>query len=192
MQVALDFSPVINLTDEQFETLCQANREVRFERSAAGELIVMPPTGGETGRRNLSLAGQMWVWNQATQLGQAFDSSTGFKLPNGATRSPDVAWVKNERWQALTPQQQRQFVPLCPDFAIELLLTSDQRADTQAKMGEYLANGLMLGWLLVPIERQVEIYRPHQSVEILNNPTTLSGELILPGFHLDLTEIFTD
>ena len=185
----LDLHSAIELTDEQFEQICHANRDLRLERTATGELIVMPPTGGDTGRRNLGLSAQLWNWNQQSSLGIAFDSSTGFTLPNGAIRSPDASWVKLDRWQALTPLQRRKFIPLCPDFAIELVSPTDELRDTQAKMQEYLANGLRLGWLLNPKAKQVEIYRPGQSVEIRQNPASLSGESVLPGFVLDLTEI---
>lgn len=185
----LDLHSAIELTDEQFEQICTTNRDLRLERTATGELIIMPPTGGETGRRNLGLAAQLWNWTQRNSLGIAFDSSTGFTLPNGAIRSPDAAWVKLERWQALTPSQRRKFIPLCPDFAIELLSPTDELRETQAKMQEYLANELQLGWLINPDSKQVEIYRPRQPVEILQNPASLSGETVLPGFVLDLTEI---
>jgi Uma2 family endonuclease len=185
----LDLHPAIELTDEQFEQICSANGDLRLERTAAGELIVMPPTGGDTGRRNLGLSAQLWNWNQQSSLGIAFDSSTGFTLPNGAIRSPDASWVKLDRWQALTPLQRRKFIPLCPDFAIELGSPTDELRETQAKMQEYLANGLRLGWLLNPKAKQVEIYRLGQPVEILQNPASLSGESVLPGFVLDLTEI---
>lgn len=132
----------------------------------------------------------MGIWNRQNNLGKAFDSSTGFKLPNGATRSPDASWVRIERWDALTPQQRKKFLPLCPDFVVELVSESDDVEDTQAKMGEYLANGLRLGWLINPQTKQVEIYRPHQSVEILQSPTSLSGEDVLPGFIFNLQPIF--
>lgn len=185
----LDLHPAIELTDEQFEQICSANRDLRLERTATGELIIMPPTGGDTGRRNLGLSAQLWNWNQQSSLGIAFDSSTGFTLPNGAIRSPDASWVRLERWQALTPLQRRKFIPLCPDFAIELLSPTDELRETQAKMQEYLTNGLRLGWLINPKSKQVEIYRPGQPVEILQSPASLSGETVLPGFVLDLTEI---
>jgi Uma2 family endonuclease len=185
----LDLHPAIELTDEQFEQICRANRDLRLERTAKGELIVMPPTGGETGNRNIKLSTRVEIWSSQTNLGLAFDSSTGFKLPNGAIRSPDASWVRLERWQALTPLQRRKFIPLCPDFAIELLSPTDELTDTQAKMQEYLVNGLRLGWLINPKAKQVEIYRLGQPVEILQNPASLSGETVLPGFVLDLTEI---
>ncbi|MFN7500963.1 MAG: Uma2 family endonuclease [Dolichospermum sp.] len=167
-----------------------ANKDLRLELSSQGELSIMSPTGGETGDRNLELGGQVWLWNRQNGLGKSFDSSTGFKLPNGATRSPDVSWIKIERWNALTPEQRKRFLPLCPDFVIELVSESDDLADTQAKMREYIANGLQLGWLINPKNQQVEIYRPNQEIEVLESPTSLSGEDVLPGFILDLQPIF--
>lgn len=190
--ITLNLRPTIELTDEQFEQICRANRDLRFERTAEGELIVMSPTGSETGERNWGRNGQLWLWNQQNRLGKGFDSSTGFKLPNGATRSPDAAWVTNERWDALPTQQKRKFAPICPDFVVELRSPSDELEDLQAKMQEYLNNGIRLGWLIDPETRLVEIYRPNQPVQVLNNPTTLSGESVLPGFVLDLAEILTD
>jgi len=192
MALIVNLRPAIELTDEQFEQICQSNRDLRLERTAQGELVVMPPTGGETGSRNTSLTGQLWAWNRQAGLGKVFDSSTGFKLANGATRSPDVAWVRQERWQALTPEQQREFVPLCPDFAIELCSPSDNFADSRVKMQEYLDNGLLLGWLIDPDDQRVEIYRLGQAIEGLDRPTMLSGSAILPGFVLDLAEILTN
>ncbi|WP_019502806.1 Uma2 family endonuclease [Pseudanabaena sp. PCC 6802] len=187
--LTLDLHLALELTDEQFEQICRTNRDLRLERTAKGDLIIMPPTGGETGNRNIKLSTRVEIWNSQTNLGIAFDSSTGFKLPNGAIRSPDASWVQLERWQALTPLQRRKFIPLCPDFAIELMSPTDELGDTQAKMQEYLANGLQLGWLLDPDSKQVEIYRPAQPVEILQNPASLSGETVLPGFVLHLQEI---
>lgn len=189
--LTLNLPPVLKLTDEQFEQLAAVNSDLRLELTAKGELIIMPPTGGETGDRNFELDGQLWLWNRQNCLGKAFDSSTGFRLPNGATRSPDVAWIEMERWEALTPTQRKKFLPLCPDFAIELVSETDDVAETQAKMQEYLQNGLRLGWLINPKLRQVEIYRPNRGVEVLTSPTTLSGEDVLPGFVLDLKLIFS-
>lgn len=180
----------IGLTDEQFEQIAATNRNLRLERTAKGELVIMPPTGGETGERNLDIEGQLWLWNRQTRLGRAFDSSTGFKLPNGATRSPDASWVAQARWDALTPQQRKKFPPLCPDFVVELLSETDEIEETQAKMQEYLDNGILLGWLIDPITQQVEIYRSDRAVEVLH-PTTLSGEDVLPGFVLNLQLIFS-
>jgi Uma2 family endonuclease len=187
--LTLQLPLALKFTDEEFEQLVAVNQYLRLELSSSGELIIMSPTGGETGNRNFDLLGQLWFWNRQNNLGKAFDSSTGFKLPNGATRSPDASWIQQSRWDELTPQQRKKYLPLCPDFAIELVSESDDLADTQAKMREYIQNGLRLGWLINPQDRQVEIYRPHQEVEVLNSPTSLSGEDVLPGFILDLTNI---
>lgn len=188
--LTLQLPPTWCLTPEQFETLVRQNRDLRLEMSAGGELIIMPPTGGETGNRNFELAGQLGLWNRQTGLGKAFDSSTGFILPNGARRSPDMSWIPLERWQALSDQQRRKFLPLCPDFAVELLSDTDDRRDTQAKMQEYLANGLRLGWLIIPETKEVEIYRRQQDVEYLTEAIALSGEDVLPGFIVNLTPIW--
>ena len=176
----------IDLTDEQFFQVCQNNRDLRFERTAAGELLIMPPTGGETSKRNFEIVVQLGIWNKKHNLGVGFDSSGGFILPNGAARSPDAAWVLQERWEALTQQQRQKFLPLCPDFVVELCSPSDSVKQTQAKMQEYIDNGARLGWLIDTKARQVEIYRLNQDVEILEQPATLSGEDVLPGFILDL------
>jgi len=179
----------IELTDEQFFQLCQDNRDFRFERTASGELIIMPPTGSDTGRRNVKITTQLEVWSSQNNLGVAFDSSSGFKLPNGADRSPDASWVKRERWDALTPEQQERFAPLCPDFVVELRSPSDSLEKVRQKMREYMDNGARLGWLINPKNQQVEIYRPNQDVEMLQSPATLSGEDVLPGFVLELKPI---
>jgi Uma2 family endonuclease len=182
----LDLSPIITLTREEFRKLCAANPEMKLERSAKGELLIMSPTGGETGNWNSELTSEVVFWNRQSQTGKTFDSSTGFELPQGSDRSPDVAWIPLEKWQALTPEQQRGCLPLCPDFVIELLSPSDSWKQGQAKMEEYRANGCRLGWLLDPKGQRVAIYRPHQPVEILTAPATLSGEDVLPGFVLNL------
>jgi Uma2 family endonuclease len=189
--VILQIPQSLKFTDDKFVEMVAANQDLRLELSSQGELSIMSPTGGETGDRNLELGGQVWFWNRQNGLGKAFDSSTGFKLPNGATRSPDVSWIKIERWNALTPEQRKRFLPLCPDFVIELVSESDDLADTQAKMREYIANGLRLGWLINPKNKQVEIYRPNQEIEVLQSPANLSGENVLPGFILDLQPIFS-
>jgi Uma2 family endonuclease len=178
------------LTDEQFFQLCQKHRDLKFERTGSGELIIMSPTGGVTGDRNAELTCQLRAWSRQTDLGKSFDSSTGFKLPNGADRSPDAAWVRMDRWQTLTPEQQERFVPLCPDFVVELMSPSDALEQVRQKMVEYRDNGAQLGWLINRKQRQVEIYQPAQPPEILNAPETLSGETVLPGFVLDLTVIW--
>ncbi|MEB3160343.1 MAG: Uma2 family endonuclease [Synechocystis sp.] len=189
--ITLDLSSITQLTREQFYRLCAANPDHKLERNAHGELIVMSPTGGETGFRNASLIGQVYVWNRQTQLGMVFDSSTGFSLPQGGDRSPDVAWIPTEKWTALTPEQRQGFLPLCPDFVIELLSPSDSWNQGQTKMAEYQANGCCLGWLLDPKQKRVAIYRPGQPMEILNSPQTLSGESVLPGFELDVTFLWS-
>lgn len=188
--VTLQIPKSLKFTDDKFVEMVAANKDLRLELSSQGELSIMSPTGGETGDRNLELGGQVWFWNRQNGLGKAFDSSTGFKLPNGATRSPNVSWIKIETWNALTPEQRKRFLPLCPDFVIELVSESDDLADTQAKMREYIANGLRLGWLINPKNKQIEIYRPNQEIEVLQSPTSLSGEDVLPGFILDLQPIF--
>lgn len=179
----------IDLTDEQFFQLCQHNHDLRFERTASGELLIMSPTGGETSNRNFEIVVQLGIWNKKNNLGKGFDSSGGFTLPNGAARSPDASWVKGERWEALTQEQRRKFLPLCPDFVVELCSPTDSLNQTQAKMQEYIDNGARLGWLIDAEARRVEVYRPNQDVEILENPATLSGEDVLPGFVLYLQQI---
>ncbi|ACA98263.1 MULTISPECIES: Uma2 family endonuclease [Cyanophyceae] len=188
--VTLDLQPVLTLTQDQFAQLCQANPDAKLERTAQGELVIMAPTGGETGRVNFELNGQLWYWNKRFGFGKCFDSSTGFVLPNGATRSPDMCWVEKSRWDSLTPEQQQKFVPLCPDFVAELLSPSDLVQQTRQKMQEYLANGCRLGWLINQGDRQVEIYRPGRTVEILTTPKQLTGEDILQNFVLDLSDLW--
>ncbi|MBE8985915.1 Uma2 family endonuclease [Nostoc sp. LEGE 12450] len=179
----------IDLTDEQFFQMCQKNRDYRFERTASGELLIMPPTGSDTGNRNFDMVVELGIWNKQTKLGKGFDSSTGFTLPNGAERSPDASWVKIERWNALTPEQQEKFAPICPDFVVELRSRTDSLKELQEKMQEYIENGAKLGWLIDRKNKRVEIYRPGKDVEILDNPTSLSGENVLPGFVLNLQQI---
>ncbi|MEG4147772.1 Uma2 family endonuclease [Microcoleus sp. Pol12B5] len=190
--IAVNIPPtlILTVTREQFVQLAIANRELQLERTAQGELIVNPPTGGETGYRNLDIEGQLWLWNRQTKLGKAFNSSTGFHLPNGADRSPDAAWVRQERWDELTPKQKESFIPLCPDFVVELRSKTDNMEPLRAKMKEYMNNGARLGWLIDRKNKKVEIYRLNQDVEVLENPISLSGEDVLPGFVLDLTEVW--
>jgi len=187
----LHFMPVLKkITDEDFFELCQANPEWRIERTSEGDLIIMPPTGGETGRRNSHLNGLFYIWVKRDGTGEFFDSSTVFALPNGAKRSPDLAWVKLARWNALTDKERRGFPPLCPDFVVELRSHTDSLTTLQEKMQDYIANGAQLGWLIDPLERKVYVYRPQTEVECLNDPATLSGEPLLNGFTLDLQEIW--
>ena len=186
--------PGFKVTPEQFDLLAEAEQLARMELTKDGELIVMSPTGGTAGRKNLRLTKQVANWTEQDGTGEAFDSSTIFVLPNGARRSPDVSWVTLSEWNSLTQKQQDGFPPIVPDFVIELVSPSDiknQRyEDLQNKMQEYLDNGVRLGWLIEPVAKTVEIYRQRKQVEILNNPQTLSGEDVLPGFVLDLSAIF--
>lgn len=188
--VTVNLNSIIKLTDDQFYQLCRDNPDVKFERNANGEIIIMSPTGGETGKYNIEIAADFVIWNRQTQLGVCFDSSTCFKLPNGADRSPDVSWIKQERWDTLTPEQKEKFPPIAPDFVLEIMSPTDTLKKTQEKMQEYMNNGIKLGWLIDPKTRRVEIYRPGQAVEVLQSPTTLSGEDVLPGFILNLESIW--
>lgn len=184
-------SPTLRqMSDQEFFEFCQSNRDWRIEQSSTGDIIIMPPTGGETGRRNFTLIGLFSVWVERDGTGIGFDSSTAFTLPNGAKRAPDLAWVKRERWEALTMQERAVFPPLCPDFVVELRSQSDTLPVLQAKMEEYLANGALLGWLIDPLEKKVYIYRPQQKVRCLDDPETISGEPVLPGFVLDPTRLW--
>lgn len=176
----------VDLSDEQFYQLCQDNESWQMERTAQGELIIMPPVGGVSGNREADLNGLIWLWNRQTELGRVFSSSTIFRLPNGGDRSPDVAWVAQARWDSLTPEEQEKFPPLCPDFVIELRSRTDSLSQLQDKMQEYLNSGLRLGWLINPQAQVVEIYRPHQTLELVPLPATLSGEDVLQGFVLEL------
>jgi Uma2 family endonuclease len=187
--VLINLDPVFKLTDENFYELCRTNPEVKFERTAKGELIVMAPTGGETGNRNMKLSARLENWTEEDGTGIAFDSSTMFQLPLGAYRSPDAAWIQLERWESLSPEDRSAFPPLCPDFVVELRSISDSLRSVQDKMQEYLENGVRLGWLIDPKGQQVEIYRQGQAKEVLQAPTRLSGEDVLPGFVLDLSRI---
>ena len=188
--LTISLEPIFELTDEKLFQLCQQNRDLRFERGAQGDITIMAPEGSDTGMRNLGLGSFLWNWNQRKNLGVAFGSSAGFILPNGAMRSPDVSWIAKERWEALTPEQQSRFAPICPDFVIELMSPSDSLSLTQTKMQEYQDNGARLGWLINRRDRQVEIYRIGQPVEILKSPDFLSGEEVLPEFVLDLALIW--
>jgi Uma2 family endonuclease len=187
--VILNLDAVTTLTPEQFWEISLTNRDVRLELTAQGKLIVMPPTGWESGKRNASLTGRLLYWSEIDGTGVVFDSSTGFRLPNGAVRSPDAAWVKQDRLDALNPNPES-FLPLAPNFVIELRSASDSARDLRDKMKEYMDNGVCLGWFLNAKEKEVEIYRLGQTVEVLKSPKSLSGEAVLPGFVLELKGIF--
>jgi Uma2 family endonuclease len=176
----------VALSDEQFYHICQNNRELKFERTTQGDLIIMSPVGGESGNREADLLIDLGIWNRQTGLGFIFSSSTIFKLPNGADRSPDVAWIRREKWLALSQQQRQKFPPLAPDFVIELKSATDKLEALRFKMLEYQEAGVLLGWLINPQQQQVEIYRLQREVEIYNLPAALSGETVLPGFCLRL------
>ncbi len=182
--------PVIDLTDDQFFEFCQINRDLRIERTATGELLIMSPTGSETGGSNFELSGQLFNWTKQDGTGKGFDSSTGFTLPNGATVSPDISWVNGERWNALSKDSRAKFAPIAPDFVVELRSKSDTLKDLQDKMQQYMDNGVRLGWLIDRLNRRVYIYRPGVAVEQLDNPETVSGAPELPGFVLKLEEIW--
>ena len=187
----IDITALVNsISDRQFEQLCAQNQDTKFEMTSQGKLIVMSPTVSESGRQNGNLFEQIWYWNRYAKLGVVFDSSTGFTLPNGAKRSPDVSWIEISRWNKLTKKQKRGFAPIAPDFTLELLSHNDRLQDTQRKMKEYLECGVKLGWLIDPDETRVEIYRLGKDVEILNSPRSLSGEDLMPGLIVELDEIF--
>ncbi len=182
----------LQVTSEQFLALAAANQHLRLERTTTEELIVNPPTGSETGYRNWNLAGELYLWwRNVGEPGKAFDSSSGFELPNGANRSPDASWVCQERWDALTAEQKKGFAPLCPDFVVELCSATDGLQALRTKLQEYIDNGAQLGWLIDPQNQRVDVYRLGQDIEVLENPSTLSGEAVLPGFTLIMKRIWT-
>ncbi len=186
--VSLNLDTITLLTAEAFWQLALANRDVRLELTSQGQLIVMPPTGWESGKRNSTVNLELGLWNREARLGIVFDSSTGFKLPNGAVRSPDAAWIRQDRLDQLHPDPEK-FLPLAPDFVIELRSASDSAGDLRNKMREYMDNGVRLGWLLNPKDKTVEIYRAGQDVKVLQSPSSLSGEDVLTGFVLELADI---
>lgn len=178
------------MTGTEFEQLCRDNREMRMELTSKGELILMPPTGSRTGLRNARVTQRLSAWAEVDATGFCFDSSTGFTLPNGARRSPDASWVRRERWEALSEEQQEGFAPLCPDFVIELRSRSDNVPPLEHKMVEYLENGTSLAWMIDQLHKRIYIYRPNQQAEVLDDPPMLLGEPVLPGFSLNLREIW--
>ena len=181
----------VELSDDQFYQLCQINEDWKLEQTAKGELIIMPPVGAISGNRESEFNADVVICNRQSKLGKVFSSSTVFTLPNGGKRSPDVAWIANERWESLSIKEKEKFAKICPDFVIELRSRTDSLSQLQEKMQEYLNSGLRLGWLIDPQNQQVEIYRQNQSVEIVSLPTSLSGENVLPGFILELP-VFKD
>jgi len=180
------------VTHEQFEQLCRKYRKLRLELTSTGELIVMPPTGAETARLNFNLLCQLGVWSRQNGTGICFSEAAGFILPNGAIRAPDAAWVKREKWDRLTDQQKKRFAPWCPDFVMELSSPSRRLSELHNKMVEFMQNGASLGWLIDPFKRQVYVYRPNAEVIILDNPESVSADPLLPGFELNLTELWSE
>ena len=188
--VTIHFPWITSMTVQEFYQFCLANQDLRIERTANGEVIIMPPAFSDTGNRNIKISQQLANWSDQDGSGESFDSSAGFTLPNGATRSPDAAWIRLERWNALSDEQKASFAPICPDFVIELRSSSDHLNDLQEKMQEYLSNGIILGWLIDRKNRQVYVYRPNQEVEILDTPETVKGDPELPGFGLQMAKIW--
>ena len=178
------------MTDAQFYEFCSANRDLRIERAANGEIIIMPPAFSDTGNRNFNIAVQLGNWTDADGTGIGFDSNSGFTLPNGAVRSPDASWIRLDRWNALTADQQAAFAPICPDFVIELRSSSDSLSRLQDKMQEYIDNGAMLGWLIDRINRKVYIYRPQQPPQVQDHPDAIAGDPELPQFVLQMAKIW--
>lgn len=183
-------SPAVPIGDDDLYELCARNRDLRIERTARGDLIVMPPTGTETGRRNAELTAQLVVWSKQNGSGVHFDSSTGFLLPNGAERSPDAAWIARERWEKIPLEAREKFAPICPDFVIELCSPSDARQDLVAKLDEWIDNGAKLGWLILPAERSVGVWRPGRPTEWLSDPARVTADPELPGFELVLADVW--
>lgn len=189
--LVLHLGPIIQrMTDDEFFEFCQKHPDLRIERTSEGDLIIMPPTGGETGRSNFKLTTLFGNWVEADGTGEGFDSSTIFRLPNGAERSPNAAWIKRSRWEALSKEERKKFPPLCPDFVIELRSDTDRLNVLQDKMQEYIDNGAQLGWLIDPLEKKVWVYCPEAEAECLENPATVSGDPLLPGFVLPLDKIW--
>jgi Uma2 family endonuclease len=186
----IQLQPALPMTTDQFFDFCQQNRKLRIERTATGDLVIMPPSSGGTGKRNLSIGAQLYNWAERDRSGEAYDSSTGFILPIGAVRSPDASWVLKSRLATLTEEQREKFIPLCPDFLVELMSPTDSLAETQAKMQEYLENGMRLGWLIDRKRQQIHIYRPGQDVSVIDAPPRISGDPELPGFLLDLKPVW--
>lgn len=186
----INLDTITSLNDEQFLELCQANPDLKFERTPQGNLVIMSPTGGETGKKNAELITEFCIWNRRQKQGIVFDSSTAFKFPNGAIRSPDVSWIKKERWETLTQEEKEKFPNIAPDFILELRSNSDSINEVQKKLEEYLENGVRLGWLIDPIQKQVEIYRQGREKEVLFQPKIISGQDVLEGFSLDLENLW--
>lgn len=190
LPMVLQMLPNMVMTDDQFFDFCQLNRHFRIERNQIGDLFIMSPTGSETEERNFNLIVQLGIWTKQDGTGVGFGSSGGFTLPNGAVRSPDAAWIKRTKWEIIPAEKRKKFAPICPEFVVELRSENDSLSTLKEKMQEYIDNGTQLAWLIDRKQRKVFIYRPNCGVEELDNPQTLTGEDILPGFVLDLSEIW--
>lgn len=188
--LTVNFPAIVQMSREQFYEFCQANRDLRIERTATGDVVIMPPAFSDTGNRNFNIAAQLGMWTDQDGTGIGFDSSAGFTLPNGATRSPDASWIRSDRWNALSDEEKASFAPICPDFVIELRSSSDSLSGLQVKMQEYIDNGVVLGWLIDRKHQTVHIYRPEQAPEVLENPDLVNGDPELPGFGLRMAKIW--
>lgn len=188
--LTLHFGSVLHMDRHEFLQFCQANPDLRMELSCDGDVIILPPTGSKSAQRNFTLIGQFGVWMQSDETGFGFDSSAGFTLPNGAVRAPDLAWIRKERWEVLSEDEQEEFAPICPDFVVELLSRTDRLETIKDKMQEYIDNGAQLGWLIDPRERDVYVYRPGEEVVCLSDPETISGGPLLPNFVLDVRRLW--
>lgn len=186
----LRLEPVLRLSDDQLLELCRLNRDLRIERTSQGDLAIMTPAGAGSGRRNSEILFQLESWARKDGTGVVFSASAGFLLPDGSMRAPDAAWVLRSRLMELSPEQKEKFLPLCPDFVVELLSPTDRLAATQRKMEEYLAHNAQLGWLINPLERKVYIYSPGRALRVLEEPASVSGDPVLPGFRLELGGIW--
>lgn len=187
----IDFGDLLKpMSDDDFADFCQRHRDLRIEMDRFGEIIIMSPTYSETGAINFNLIADFAIWSRADGTGLGFDSSTGFILPNGAKRSPDLSWIKLDRWLAIPTEQRKKFAPICPDFVVEIRSASDSLTKVQAKMTEYIENGASLGWLLDVMNKKVYIYQPNAPVQMLDDPSEVSGEPLLKGFVLQMNAIF--
>ncbi|HEX8196648.1 MAG TPA: Uma2 family endonuclease [Pyrinomonadaceae bacterium] len=189
-EIVVKLRPDEPMDDDEFFDFCQKFDNERIEQTADGEIIIMPPTGFETSNRNAEIVTQLRIWAKKDGSGLVTESNGEYVLPNGAKRAPDAAWILKSRVEKISKKRREKFLPLCPDFVVELMSPSDRLKDVQEKMREYVENGAGLGWLINPKEKEVHVYRPNAEIEILKNPQTVSGENMLPGFELDLTEIW--
>ena len=188
--LTLHFSSALRMDSHEFFEFCHANPDLRMELTCEGDVIIMPPTGSKSGQRNFTLIGQFGIWMQSDETGFGFDSSAGFTLPNGAVRAPDLAWIRKERWDMLSEDEQEKFAPICPDFVVELLSRTDRLETIKDKMQEYIDNGAQLGWLIDPRERNVYVYRLGEEIVCLSDPETISGDPVLPNFELDVRKLW--